>query len=181
MALRPLRKAYRFWLIMKYAYPNTRTHTQTNIALNQTSTKDSPEWLRLSPVAAAPWSIPWPTGHAAGRARSAADANGWSRRVDGTSNTSTIGKAGRFLHSWRVGKVGNWKWYLPQFLGGYRSFRRLQCSMSGGNKSILPVWVRIRYPKLLSLLQDRPNLAVVYLHLSKPLWVPKLDQKIGII
>ena len=67
-----------------------------------------------SPVTA-PWSIPWPSGPA-GRAGSAADANGWSRPVDGTS-TSTIGKAGRFFHkSLGVGKVGK---VCHSFFGGW--------------------------------------------------------------
>ena len=126
----------------------THAHTQTCqlTKLQPRIPQNGCDWW--SPVAA-PWSIPWPSGPA-GRARSAADANGWSRPVDGTS-TSTIGKAGRFLHKslgvgkvGKVGKVGNG--VCHSFLE-VRSFGRLQCSMSGGNKSILSVWVRIRYPK----------------------------------
>ena len=99
---------------------HTHTHTQTCqlTKLQPRIPQNGCDWW--SPVTA-PWSIPWPSGPA-GRARSAADANGWSRPVDGTS-TSTIGKAGRFFHKslgvgkvGKVGKVGN---VCHSFFGGW--------------------------------------------------------------
>ena len=174
MALRPLRKAYRFWLTMKYAYPNTRTHTHTDQPTTQPNFNHGFPRM-VATVASRRRTLEYPMAHwpcsgsraVSSRCKWVVSASRWDLKHIDHWKSWTISA---LLGSWK-----GWKWYMPQFFGGYRSFRRLQCSMSGGNKSILPVWVRIRYPKLLSLLQDRPNLAVVYLHLSKPLWVPPLE------